>query len=281
MSAPQGLGVWIAFRHRVGSVADAARKCVELGAQWVAPRAGDGTLNDAAFVADPAAEIAAYKATGLRVYPWLYSRPSTWRSEVEAFRRLVAAGADGILIDGEIEWANHAAEAVAYGKALRAAVGDVWVADCPWPMIGYHGDYPCAEFAAFVDARCPQVYWSEINSAGATKICATYENQWAAWESRHPSLVRPRLPIGVTYGRKEAIALGIKQLPPGECSPTEVEWFLDRYGSGASLYTVEAASSDVTSMLRAAAAARRVGPSEVPRADSSIAPLVASNQPRS
>lgn len=274
-NAPQGLGIWIAFRSKIGSVKDAAKRCVDLGASWVAPRAGQGGLTDPAF-RDAAAEIAAYKAEGLAVYPWLYSQAATWRTEVEAYRRLVKAGADGLFIDAEIEWGNHKSEAVAYGMTLRDAVGDVWLADCPWPWIDYHPEYPTAEFAAFVDARAPQVYWTEISAAGAEKVCAKYESAWSAWEARNPTLVRPRLPIGVTYGRAEGLRFGFGP-PPGEVHEDEVAWFLNRY-PGASLYSLEASAPGVLSMLRARAEASRPAVPEVPRAGSEVAPLTTSLQ---
>jgi len=282
-TAPVGLGIWIAFRDRLGIAAQAAAKAVEIGASWVAPRAGVGGLNDGALAHDPAGEIAAYKAAGLRVYPWIYSRPSSWRAEVEAFRRLLAAGADGVLIDAEIEWGGHAADAVAYGRELRAAIDDAWVADCPWPWIGAHPEYPCAEFAAFVDARCAQLYWSEINGAGEARDAATYEVQWAAWEHAHQDLVRPRMPIGVTYGHREGVALGIRPPPPGECTPDDVARFLDAYGSGASLYSLEAASSDVLAMLRARATRTEPAPAPevAPGAESIVAPVTLSSSPYS
>jgi len=268
---PPGLGLWIAYRGRLGSAADAARAARACGASWVAPRAGDGGLNDAAF-RDPEGEIAAYHAEGLKVFPWLYSRRGAWKTQVEAVRRLVRSGADGYIDDAEIAFGGGFVEARDYGLALRDVAPDLWIADAPWPWPAGHPEYPMEEFAAFVDARLPQMYWTEINGLGFARVATVYEQQWAHWESAHPGLVRPRWPIGVTYGRADGIRLGMGQLPPGEVTVADVRAFLDRYGVTASLYSLEAASPEVVELLHDRVPTIR----EVARAEAIDAPLAAS-----
>jgi hypothetical protein len=247
MAAPSGLGGWIAFRQRIGTVAAAAALAVSLGCSWVAPRAGCGGLNDSAFAHDPAGEIAAYHAAGLKVFPWIYSRPGSWREEVEAIRRLVAAGADGIIIDAEIDWGGHNADAIAFGKALRAAVGDVWIADAPWPWILSHPEYPEREFADFVDARLTQDYWAEINRDGARADVGRQEAEWAkryADPKRAPGERDPVWPVACTYGRAELVKVGAPPCP-GEMVPDDLDWFLDAHpGMPVSLYSLEMLLAD-------------------------------------
>lgn len=284
--SPRGLGVFIAFRERIGTAAQAAALAVSIGAAWVAPRAGDyGNVNDAAFLAEPSkrsdpearkaairAEIAAYHEAGLLVYPWLYSRPGCWRAEVEAFALLMECGADGVIIDAEIQWGAHAADAAAYMIALRERLGDAFIADAPWPWIAYHPEYPEKEFADGVDARMLQAYWTEINRDGAKADLDKTRSEWAArfaTPGRTEAEQDPIWPIGVTYGRDELVAVGGPACP-GVMSAADVLWFLDQYpGQPASLYSLEMltagtpASKELLAALRARAAALVVGTPEV------------------
>lgn len=275
MTAPVGLGGWVAFRKSIGTAQQAAALAVECGCEWVAPRAGAGGLNDAAFH-DPTAEIAAYKAAGLRVYPWLYSYPGSWRAEVEAFRRLMLAGADGVIIDAEIEWQGHQAEAAAYMTALRVALPDAFIADAPWPLIGWHATFPAREFAAGVNMRMCQAYWTQINTSGAAWTLDKMDSQWALLHAAHPEIVRDMAPIGVTYGNRELKKAGAGGCP-GEIAVADVVSFLDRYpGAPVSLYSLEVMAPEVKSALVARAAARHpatLRSPEVPRASSETAPL--------
>jgi hypothetical protein len=59
---------------------------------------------------------------------------------------------------------------------------------------------------------------------------------------------KPIVPIGVTYGTEHP------SRPPGKLAVDDVEFFLDRYNGGpVSLYTLEAARSDVLAALKARA----------------------------
>jgi hypothetical protein len=238
MPCPQKLGLWIAFAGRIGTNDQAAALAKACGAAWVAPRAGDGGLNDPAFK-DPEATIRAYHAQGLDVYPWLYSHPNRQTTEIAAFKALIDAGADGVIIDAEMPWSKAKDQAVAYGAALRAALPDAWIADAPWPMIGWHPDYPDQEFATFVDFRMPQAYWPEIGMP-REKVCAIMEAQWALAE-KSERIVRPICPIGATY---KAVT---------DCTPADVAAFLDHYGANdapVSLYSLDAASAAVLQLLK-------------------------------
>jgi len=298
MIAPSGIGGWIAFRQRIGTAAAAAALAIELGCAWVAPRAGAGGINDPAFLPPPAkrgdrealkaaicAEIKAYHDAGLLVFPWLYSRPGSWRAEVEAFALLVECGADGIIIDAEIEWGNHESDAVAYGRALRLALGDTWIADAPWPWIRSHPEYPERAFAAFVDARLPQDYWCEINRAGARADVARQQAEWSsvfADPKRTADELDPIWPVACTYGRAELIHAGAPPCP-GEMVPDDLDWFLDAHeGQPVSLYSLEMLLVDTpnghecrTRLRERAERARPspVGPVEVERASDVVAPI--------
>lgn len=250
MSAPVGLGAWIAFRRQLGTPEQVAAAAKQAGFSWLAVRIGYGGLNDGDF---RLSDIQAYKAAGIsQVFVWVYSLPNRTSSEIEAFEKCVSAGADGVFVDAEIEFNNRRLEAKAYGKLFRQSkvLRDAWVADCPWPMIGLHGDYPNEEFAEWVNARAPQAYWTEISAAGANVILAKYDDQWEHWEARAKSqLVKPRLPIGVTYGNREKRAKKIGNAP-GEITLPDLELFMAKYDKVAcSLYSLEMATPETLSFL--------------------------------
>lgn len=276
MRMPSGLGGWIAFRGRIGTAKQAAALAVEMGCSWVAPRAGDGSLNDSAFK-NPAAEIDAYHQAGLLVFPWLYSRRATWRTQVLAVAQLQKAGADGYIDDAEIAWAGGQADCETYGRALRAVVGpEFFLADAPWPWVYSHSEYPEKEFAGWVDARMPQDYWCEINRSGARAVVGEQEKQWArrfADPGRTPEERDPIWPVANTYGRAELIAAGAPACP-GDMVPDDLDWFLDAHPNvPVSLYSLEMLTVDTPNARelrrRLAARAERSRPPtpEVRRAD--------------
>ncbi len=248
MAAPVGLGAWIAYRRRIGDPQKVAEVAKQAGFSWLAVRIGYGGMNDRDF---KLSDIQAYKAAGIaQVFVWAYALPYAIGAEIVAYKKCVDAGADGVFIDAETEYNNKRLEAQSYGKLFRQSMPSVWVADCPWPMIALHGDYPNEEFAEWVDARAAQVYWTEISAAGANLISKRYEEQWESWEARARSkLVKPRIPIGVSYGNREKHAAGVGSAP-GELSISDLELFLTKYDSAASsLYTLEMASQQTLDFL--------------------------------
>ena len=239
MSAPQSLGAWVAFLGRLGSVDAAIERALSIGARWIAPRAGEGGLgvNEGSFRIE---QIKAYQSAGLAVYPWLFSRPRSWRTEVLGFEALIQAGADGVIIDAEAAWedVDHRADARAYMAALRERLPDAWIADAPWPWEGMHPGFPIAEFAAGVDARLPQAYSNEIG-VSLDRCIAEMDREWSAWEAAHPELSRARFPIFDTYSHVTPIHFA------------EVLARLDAAGNApVSLYSLEAMDPGLLSALQ-------------------------------
>ncbi|MBI2388626.1 MAG: hypothetical protein HYV09_03330 [Deltaproteobacteria bacterium] len=250
MIEPQGLGFWVAFAGAVGGHERIVTRLGELGAKWIAPRAGEGASRDRNWQPKAAKEhVRRYHDAGLRVFPWLYSRPWTYRAEVALLKQLVDEGADGVIIDAETPWdRGQRATALRYMEALDKALPDVFVADAPWAYPHFHPGFPFAEFATRVNARMPQAYWSEIDNRGARYHLPRIDDDWAKFHAANPKSVRPVWPIGVTYGHEHP------SRPPGAFKPDDLELFLDRYGDRpASLYSFEAAREPALSVLRSRA----------------------------
>lgn len=264
----QGLGLFVAFPSMLGrDPSEVAAKLVDLGASWVAGRGAVGA-DDATGNLWTDAHTAAAQAAGLRSLRWTYSRPSSWVREVELAKRWQGAGDDGFIIDAEVPWEASvvapisavAPMAAAYVDALRTGLGDAYfIADAPWPYPQLHGGFPFREFGARLDARLPQLYWTEINANGAGVHLALSGAAWTRYQ-RSVGEVTPVFPIGVTYGRRELAAWGAKQLPPGEIVASDVALFIERGASAfndappddppVSLYSAEACAASVAELLR-------------------------------
>lgn len=260
MIEPNGLGIWVAFAGAAGGHERIATRLGELGARWVAPRAGEGAFRDRHWQAKAARDhIRRYHDAGLLVYPWLYSRPASWRAEVSIFKQLVDEGADGVIIDAETPWdVGQKQTALRFMEALDKAIPGAFIADAPWAYPFFHPGFPFAEFATRVNARMPQAYWTEISNHGAKHHLPRIDAAWAKFHAASPKSVRPVWPIGVTYGNEWP------SRPPGVFKPADLEFFLARYGHlPASLYSLEAAREPALRVLRARAAASSVDQSPI------------------
>lgn len=239
MRQPSGLGIWVAFAGQVGGHAAIADVLPALGVSWVAPRGGAGATRDSSWSQELARDaVARYHSAGIAVFPWIYSRPISYRYEIELFRRFIDEGADGVILDAEVSWdRGHRDAATRYMTELDAALPDTFVADAPWAYPSYHPGFPFVEFGRRVNARMPQTYWTEFDRRGPRYHLPRIDAEWAAFHAANAEVARPVCPIGVTYGVEHP------SHPPGLFNLDDLEFFLERYADrpAASLYTYEAA----------------------------------------
>ncbi len=263
MKTPVGLGFWLAFPKMIGDgkPGTIVSKLLGVGAKWVAPRGGDGGNRDNAWTK---AHTAACNAAGIPVYRWQYSRGATWQKQVPLAQAFQDEGDAGYIDDAEAHWevgGDFRSHADAYMTELDKKLGrDYYIADAPWPYIYYHmkpnGEgFPAKQFAGRCNARMPQCYWSEVSAAGAQHHLPAMDAQWARFDKENPTLARPVLPIGITYGRSEIQKWGASQLPPGEIKVEDVAFAYARYCTrlAHSYYSLEAASSAVLGYFAALA----------------------------
>src|SRR5262249_25680697 len=141
--------------------------------------------------------------------------------------------------------------AAKYMEALRKALPSTFIADAPWAYPYWHPGFPFAEFGRGVNARFPQLYWTEFGTKPATFHCPAVDHQWAMFNAAHPDAARPVQPIGVTYGHEHP------SKPPGMFTLDDLRYFLDRYSArGAlSLYSFEAMRASTRAFLETRAKA--------------------------
>jgi peptidoglycan hydrolase-like protein with peptidoglycan-binding domain len=138
--------------------------------------------------------VAALKARGLRVCGWQYVYGRRPVLEARAGRRAVAAGADCLVIDAEIEYEGRYAQASTYMSKLRAYVGDSFpIGLAGWPYVDYHPGYPFSVFLGPGGAQfsLPQMYWRAIG----VSVDEVYAHTML-WNSLYG---RPIAPLGQLY----------------------------------------------------------------------------------
>lgn len=252
-------GVWIAFGNMIsgGNLDGIVAKLKAAKAGWVAPRgsvrsARDGFFNDKRLPQF----IEKCRDVGIDVYPWLYSSPTSWKTEIGLMQKFIVEGAAGCIIDAEDPWVSPdpamKATAARYMGEMRAALPDAWIAHCPYSYVLYHeANFPYVEFGRGTDYVMDQLYWTEFSGASAKTHCEKVDQQWAQWAAKHPDAYKGRTPIGVTYGSELGPKWKMSKAPPGPFKVDDLEYFMDRYSGPKSLYTLEAATDEALALMAA------------------------------
>jgi len=199
----RGFYLWNLSRCEHGSVPAIIDRCRRCGVSWVAVKAGNAGDPWSQFTR---ALVDQLHAAGLKVFGWSYDVPGHAASQAEVVRRVRACGADGFVIDAEIEWDKAQVPDTAareYVQAIEAAAPGFVVLDAPWPIIRAHQAFPFTEFGKLVAGRCPQVYWVEM-TGGAEDVFARYRENWSAYESKPTHPARPHFPSGSLYHKRNA-----------------------------------------------------------------------------
>jgi hypothetical protein len=220
--APFGLGGWVAFeraldpREKRHDMSTAISRCRSAGMTWIAPRAGAGGANDAAF---DEASVAAYLAAGLQVYPWIFPYVGTEAKVIAGFRRYFVAGAHGAIINAEFEYqratAQQALELVqsiceawyeAQGQrsrlGLEVTANEPFIAHAPPDYLGAGVGHAFSDELVALDEVCdaimPQIYSFEHDDRGSEYHC----NRVMAGYAKRGLGPDKVWPIGGTYRPK-------------------------------------------------------------------------------
>lgn len=220
---PAGLGFYLAFEKAVDP-GDKSRdlqvtidRCLAAGATWIAPRAGAGGANDAAF---DEKSVAAYIAAGLLVYPWIFPYPGREATVVSGFKRYFVAGAHGCIINAEFEyqpasaasaramvaairtaWAEAQAERLQRG--LEVTADECFIAHAPPDYLGAGIGHPLSDELVALDEVCdaimPQTYAWEHDDRGHD----FHVNRVMAGYAKRGLYADKVWPVGCTYRPKQ------------------------------------------------------------------------------
>jgi len=267
MTAPSGLGMWIAYFDAAdrGNPSLIIPRCHRSGIRWLAIRA-----NRAAERANIAAVTKQFQSEGIEVYSWKYCYPGKPVTELAAISQCVDAGVAGHILNPEIEWKSqgnrlYGSQATELCDAVRAKHPDLYLSYSPFALPGYHFDYPYEAFHAGCDSVMPQMYWTEMNGRGAEKNLNRMDDHWGVWNARNPELVKPIIPIGVTYGQGTSYASKERSAEMGQFRMADLDVFLNRYPSlnALSLYSYEASMPQSWDLLERYENVRKVAGTNV------------------
>lgn len=203
MALPSGRGfyIWRLPKCEGGDIARIIARCKSSGISWLAIKAGNGGIKWSQFTPELVAQL---KAAGISVYGWSYDVPNTaFHPDTLAKQAQVAAwvaqcGADGFLVDAEIEWEkvkDPDAQAENYVKSLRAACpAGFTIGHAPFDVIAFHQKFPYTKLGA-LDFVSPQAYWPEHCKAEEASTKRALEG-FAKFAKQRPEAAKPLVPGG-------------------------------------------------------------------------------------
>lgn len=196
---PIGRGFWIWHLDKceggdLQKIAARARAC---GVTWLAIKAGNGGSQWSQFTT---AVVQALHAAGIKVFGWSYDVPGFEAAQAKVIKAVAATGADGFLIDAEIDW-EHVDDPDASARKYVAAIAalqlpaDFVLGHAPFDVISGHQKFPYTVLGTACMLVSPQMYWSEhgISVLASTNRAMT---QWAAYRQKHPDACKALLPSG-------------------------------------------------------------------------------------
>lgn len=198
--ANQAPGYWSAYAKPVDPLIESLEL---LGAKWIAPEAGVGTIFDSKgnmqTLMTPT-YVSAYRALNLGLYPWIYYTPHSAMADLSYLSKLLDLGIDGLILDVETEWQGvPAGTAKAFVDRVRKVVGsNTFVGFSSFDIPLWHGNFPWSEFCA-LDANFPQLYAYEHDDQGYVHWSDIYDRQWKIMDSHLDVAACPRYPIGCNY----------------------------------------------------------------------------------
>ena len=136
--------------------------------QWITVKCGDGGSAWTQFTSDL---VNRAHNSGLKIFGWAYAYGNDVQGEINVAVNALNLGADGFIIDAEIEYetnANNTVSATQYCQGIRAAYPNRFLAHAPFPIISSHSRFPYVTFGKYCDAVMPQAcFWSCQHHAAA------------------------------------------------------------------------------------------------------------------
>jgi hypothetical protein len=133
-----------------------------------------------------------FKASGFRVGGWIYQYLTDVQGEVDACSQAIDAGAEWIVLDGEVELKGKMTQVQQFGMLLRAKYPNIPLGLSSFSIADYHPEVPFTEYSQFVDVMMPQVYWAEMGWDVAVAFNASIAS--------YKKFGKPIAPTGQSYG---------------------------------------------------------------------------------
>lgn len=173
---PHGFGLMVWQLDKAGGVQGVIDKCHALGIDGIFLKASDG---EQTWTQAGKPTIDALHAAGIGVVCWgyVYGYPR----EAAAAGWALDQGADGWLIDDEVEMDGKGPIATAYGNELRSTHPNASIGFNPYPYPSSSVTQPWVEYNRFVDYCMPQLYQRQDGLGTPAQALATMESDFAYW----------------------------------------------------------------------------------------------------
>ena len=180
---------------------------VSMGMQWITVKCADGGDTNSWAQFSPTLVNQAH-AAGLKIFGWAYvygSKFGNLQGEINAALSCMAKGADGLIIDAEIEYETNAtrvADATTYCQAIKNAYPSNFLAHAPFPYISLHAGFPYSVFGYYCDAVMPQDYWGAF-AITPNQMVSDMDTQWKNWQNAltgtNVNAIKPIVPLAQSY----------------------------------------------------------------------------------
>lgn len=216
-----GKGDWIwqmpqtETRLGVADVQSVINYETNIGMKWITVKCGDGGSIYSQFSSDL---VTRAHTAGLKIFGWAYdygnnaghygsgsSQSANINGEINVALNCLALGADGFIIDAEIEYetnATRAADATTFANAIKTNYPTRFLAHAPFPYINSHSGFPYIQFGILCDAVMPQDYWGAIGISAQTMV-VNMNSQWRTWQNgltgSNTNAIKPIIPLGQSY----------------------------------------------------------------------------------
>ena len=196
------------------------------GMQFVVVKAGDGATFWTQF---NSALVDAAHAAGLKIFAYGRIYGTNVAGEISVATNAIALGADGFVIDAEIEYesqnlANNAVAAEDYCDAIRSAYPNVFLAYSPFVFISSHSTFPYVVFGKYCDAVMPQCYWKSFGISVSSMV-SQLNTEWRNWQNSltgtDTNAIKPIAPV----------AQGWSPSPTSTTTGAEIAEFVSRLKS--------------------------------------------------
>jgi hypothetical protein len=189
------LFIWKSDNLENGNVPKMIEDAKNLGIAGVIIKFANGSLKgdlvSQSYMAQFKRLVSPFKAAGFKVGGWIYQYLTDVQGEVDACAEAISAGADWIVLDGEIDLKGKSAAVQQFGQLLRTKYPTYPFALSSFAIPDYHPEVPFKEYSAFVNCMMPQIYWAEMG----WDVTVAFNASIAGYKK----LAKPIAPTGQSY----------------------------------------------------------------------------------
>ena len=175
------------------------------GMNWIVIKSGEGSTNFPNGTQQLTSSVitAAHNA-GLKIFGYTRSYGVNVGGEIKIATNTMVLGADGYIIDAEIEWesanlANNTTVASNLLGGIKAVFPNRFLGHSPSMYISVHSSFPYKQFGLYCDATMPQAYWKEFGISSSA-VVSDMDSEWSNWQDglsgAWTNAIKPIAPIG-------------------------------------------------------------------------------------